>query len=267
MKTGAGMEAPAESSGSVDGYGYERRTNAARQPQTLDGPRRRAIAARRRKRRRQRRLILCGFFLLLALFIVGGIFGVNHYRNTRAKQALIEQGITAIEQESYEAAIDYLDQAVGKAGRRIGKLETDALLYRAEAEYQQGDYAAALHSYGLLLKQDSKNVLYQKGAALCLMETGDYAAALEYQVANGQVYNRMARDQIQAGQYDEALASIEQGRTFEDETAARDLDYNEAVIWEYKGDFAKALQLFETYVDKYGADENVSREITFLKTR
>lgn len=212
-------------------------------------------------------MILCGFLLLIVLLIGGIGFGIVNYRNHKAKEALIESGVTAIGQESYEEAIRYFDQAVEKSGGRIGKLETNALLFRAEAEYRQGDYAAALHTYELLLEKDSENTEYQKGAALCLMETGDYVKALGLNVLNGQVYNRMAVEQIAAGQYDEALSSIEQGRICQDDTITRELDYNEAVAWEYKSDFAKALRLFEAYAEKYGADETILREITFLKTR
>ncbi len=102
---------------------------------------------------------------------------------------------------------------------------------------------------------------------LCLVETGDYAAALDLEVLQGPVYNRMAKEQIEAGDYERALEYIELGKTFAEESAGRELAFNEAAAWEYKHDYAKALQLFEAYVENYGADETAEREIAFLKTR
>lgn len=261
--------------------------------------RRRMIAARRRKRRRQRRMMLCTMFLLLVLVIGGGVFGVMKAKNTKAREELLQQAITAIDQGSYEDAIADLDEVVGKS-KRIGTIEESALLYRGEAEYRNGDYEAALHTYNLLLGKDGKNKEYQTGAALCLIETGAYDQALEYHVVDGQVYNRMAVDEIKAGKYDDAINTVDMGRaaltvaagdsagsagasagaaggeTQPDSqvaglsmaaTTAKELDYNEAVAYEYKLEFVKALELFEAYISNYGDDENVQREIAFLKTR
>lgn len=223
--------------------------------------------ARRRRKQRQRRMIL-GSLLLVILLIAGGTsFGVVHYRNLKEKQAFASAGIEAMEQGDYEAAIVSFDQALLKADGKIGAFEKDVLLYRAEAEYKQEDYPAAKNTYELLLKEDKDNAEYKKGMVLCLVEAGDYGAALDLEVLQGIVYNRMAKEQIEAGQYDRALEYIEQGKTFAEESAGRELAFNEAAAWEYKHDYAKALGLFEAYVQKYGADETAEREIAFLKTR
>lgn len=212
-------------------------------------------------------MILCGLLLTVILMVAGIGFGIHRYRDTKAREAVMTEGIAAVAGGDYEAAIGFFDQVLEKAGRKLGKLETDALLFRAEAEYQQADYAAALHTYELLLEEDPDHEAYKMGAAQCLMELGDCAAAMSYEVLQGRIYARMAKDQIEAGQYESALESIDLGRTFYDEAAARELDYNEAVVYEFQGDYAKALELFEAYVQKYGSEESVQREITFLKTR
>ena len=47
-----------------------------------------------------------------------------------------------------------------------------------------------------------------------------------------------------------------------------ELTFNQAVAWEYKGDYKKALEILESYDQKYTAEEgNAARELAFLKTR
>ena len=45
------------------------------------------------------------------------------------------------------------------------------------------------------------------------------------------------------------------------------LKFNEAVCYEYLGEFSKALELFRAYAATYGSDERVAHEIAFLETR
>ena len=47
----------------------------------------------------------------------------------------------------------------------------------------------------------------------------------------------------------------------------QELKFNEAVCYEYLGDFSKALELFRAYAAEYGTDEQVAHEIAFLETR
>lgn len=235
---------------------------------------------RRRKRVRRQRMIVITVLLLMLLAIGGIGYGITQGIKNKEKQELLETGISRMDSGNYEAAIQSFEEELELAGGRIGAYEKQVLLYRAEAEYQLQDYAAALHTYEILLKGDHKEELYRKGAALSRMETGDYAGALELGIMDAEVYNRMAKEQIEQGQYDEALASIEQGlnawnqqtETVQDgqtidPSVKRHLEFQQAVAYEYKSDYKKALELFEAYVQQYGADETAEREIVFLKTR
>lgn len=227
---------------------------------------------RRRKRVRRQRLTAAAVLILILLVIAGIGYGIFQGSRNKEKQKLLETGISRMDSGNYEAAIQSFEEELKLAGGRIGSYEEQVLLYRAEAEYQLQDYEAALHTYEILLKEDNKKELYRKGAALCRMETGDYAGALELGIMDAEVYNRMAKEQIEQGRYDEALASVEQGlnawnRQPIDPSAKRHLEFQQAVAYEYKSDYKKALELFEAYVQQYGADETAEREITFLKTR
>lgn len=235
----------------------------------------RARAMERRRKRILRRRILFGTALLAVVLLIGGaVFGIVSGFKNKEKLELLEAGITCMDQGNYEEAIVHFEKELEAAGGRVGALEEEVLLYRAEAEYQLQDYPAALHTYQILLKKDKNNAVYQKGVALALMETGDLDGALAMHVIDAHVYNRMAKAQIEVGQYDEALATIEQGfaevkTAVADEQIAirKNLAFNQAVIYEYKSDYRKALELFEAYVRDYGPDEQAEREITFLKTR
>ena len=237
---------------------------------------------RRRKRVRRQRMIVITVLLLMLLAIGGIGYGITQGIKNKEKQKLLETGISRMDSGNYEAAIQSFEEELELAGGRIGAYEKQVLLYRAEAEYQLQDYAAALHTYEILLKGDHKEELYRKGAALCRMETGDYAGALELGVMDAEVYSRMAKEQMEQGQYDEALSSIDQGLAAwnqqmqgeeaqsgqtSDGSAKRHLEFQQAVAYEYKSDYKKALELFEAYVQQYGADETAEREIVFLKTR
>lgn len=211
---------------------------------------------------------MLGGLFLAVLLIVGGIgFGIVRHKNLKEKQAFAAAGIEAMEQGGYETAIASFDQALEKSRGKIGALEKDVLLYRAEAEYKQGDFPAAANTYALLLKADKDNEEYKKGMVLCMLETGDYEEALNLGVLQGSVYNRMAVDEIAAGRYDKALEYIMQGKTLADEASGKKLAYNEVAVWENKNDFKKALELLEAYAGTYGTDETVERELTFLRSR
>lgn len=221
--------------------------------------------ARKKKRRRQRRMLL-GIGLLLILTLIGAaIYGVMRFTREKKKQELLTEGIALLDQGNYEDAIRNLDDALKWSKGKVGEFERDALLYRGEAEFRLKDYDAALNTYELLLKEDGENAEYKKGAAHCLVEKKDYDGALAYGVINGYVYNLKAVEQINDGEYDAALELIRQGMEAGD--SRQDLAYNQAVAWENKGDFAKALELFEDYASQYGTDENVEREIAFLRSR
>lgn len=221
--------------------------------------------AKKRKRRRQRRIVL-GVISLAVLFLVGwAVYGfLNHRRETK-KQEFLKAGIEKLEQESYEEAISRLDEALQWSKGKVGEFETTVLLYRAEAEFRLEDYSAAQNTYQILCDTDTENTEYKKGVAYCMVKKGEYNEALALGVIDGYVCNLKAVEQMNAGEYDVALEWIEKGKAAGD--FPQDLMFNEAVAWENKGDFAKALELFEAYAAQYGTDENVEHELTFLRSR
>lgn len=224
-------------------------------------------ASERRKRRQRQKLTAAAGLLCLVLLSGGAIFGIFRWRQSSERRELAEQAVAMMDAGSYEEAISVFDQALEGAGKRIGGFEKDVLLNRAEAEYRHGDFEAAANTYELILSQDENNEAALKGQVLCMIEKGQFEEALKQGLLESQVYNRMAVKAIEEGRFQEAMDFISQGRGVSDTSAARALDFNEAVIWEKQGDFKKALELFEAYLAKYGSDEEAEREVAFLKSR
>ena len=81
------------------------------------------------------------------------------------------------------------------------------------------------------------------------------------------IYNRLMLMAMDAGDYEDALKMAAKGQLLTDGLAIQELKFNEAVCYEFLGDFAKALELFRVYETEYGSDERVAHEIAFLKTR
>ena len=246
----------------------EKRQNTERRTSAYSPVRARQIARRRRQRIRRRRRMMAAF-VAVVLLAGGGACGARQAWLRGQRQEYAEQGLAYLESQDYAQAVTAFDDAIALAHGRIGAFESQMLLYRAEAQYRSGDYQSALASYETLYAKDESNEACKTGLSLCLLETGDYDRAKSLGVILGQVYSRIARDQINAGQYDEALSTIDTGlaEAGADDVGREELTFNQAVAWEYKGDYKKALEILESYDQKYTAEGNAARELAFLKTR
>lgn len=162
----------------------------------------------------------------------------------------------------------YRSMALAEAGQ----LETAVDEYQAAAALAEtGDkdedktaVAELLLSLGTLLEaqpehRETAGTLYQDA-----IDKGQASAAL---------YNRRGlvylgdKDGGQGIDLDEAVRLFEAGLAMGETAASKDLLFNQAVAYERKLEFSKALQLFEQYAQQFGSDETVNKEIEFLKTR
>lgn len=244
--------------------GQPRRSQSGRTATTQS---RQRAAARRRRLRRRRQILISSMVILVLLLIAGIGLGVSGRKKQKVKEALQTEGIAYLDQGNYDAAIKSFDEILVLNKGKIGSLEISVLQYRAEAEYKQGDYQAALQTSETLIKADGEKESYLKLRGRCQLALGDYENALQYQPLAALAYNYMAAKAINEGRYEEALDLIEKGMAEGDSDVAADLAFNQAAAYDKMGNFEKALELFETYVQTYGPDENAEREITFLKSR
>jgi len=228
----------------------------------------RARAEARRRRKKRMRWIMIGIFaLIIALAGCGIVMGIRHFGTDRTRSTLRKDGITALEDGDYKAAVEKFDEALKLSGNKTGKFEIDVLQYRADANYNLKDYTASLEDWKKLIELDGENVKYKENAVLCMLENGDYDGALAVGVLQSRVYNRRAVMEIENQEFDQALETIRQGMAVDDGSRAADLLFNQVVAYEGKHDFKEALRLLNSYIATYGTDENVQRELTFLESR
>ena len=233
---------------------------------------------------------------------------------TEEMLATRESAIAMMENGDYEGAVAAFNRLVEKAGS-VTEFELDILKYRAEAEFMLEDYAAAVHTYQILIEvdEDAVHPEYYYFSAMALAKDGQTAEALEFlnagkefdkemsvagfveattALAEGygesgqrdlardmyqelidggygstEIYNHLMMMAMDEGDYEEALKIAAKGLILTDGLAVQKLRFNEAVCYEFMGDFAKALELFRAYAAEYGSDERVAHEIAFLETR
>lgn len=124
--------------------------------------------------------------------------------------------------------------------------------------------------------------------------SGLYDDAIQDGAAGPSVFNTMGLTYMEAGEYEEALScfdrAIQAGSSQavpngaeSDESAAdgtgagnggsgtdpavKNARFNQAAVYEYQGQYQKALQAFQSYVADFGPDEAAQKEIVFLQTR
>lgn len=110
-----------------------------------------------------------------------------------------------------------------------------------------------------------------RGKACYYMEKYDEALALFEDCAKdkddaAEVYNWLGMCKLQVKDKS-ALADIQKGIALKDESFLQQLLFNEVVAYERFGDFKKAREKMERYVEEYPDDSEALREYEFLKTR
>lgn len=139
--------------------------------------------------------------------------------------------------------------------------QLDAALETYEKAYEL-DAAGEEFTQGFLLLGERLQEAGRAEEAMAIYET-----AVNDGSQSGELYNRMALCEIEAGEYDQALAYLEQGMAADDAQARAKLLYNQVVVYEQKLDFAKALVLLEQYAAEFGTTPEVEKELAFLRTR
>ena len=81
------------------------------------------------------------------------------------------------------------------------------------------------------------------------------------------IYNQYGAYLIGRGLYETALVYIETGLELAKEDEEQELLFNQAVCYEYMGDYKKAYELFSEYLVKYPNDADARKEMEFLSSR
>lgn len=172
----------------------------------------------------------------------------------------------AMEKNGYkEEGHNYLDQAMA-LDSKITDFQKGKLYFCLE------DYENARNSLEKARGTNEEGVVLYLGKTYEALGDINYAASLykSYLEKNPEdvgICNQLGLCQLEAGDYEGALASFEQGLEMTGNDLRQSLLYNQIVAYEYMADFKKAAVLMESYLKTYPDDEVAKREAQFLKTR
>lgn len=174
----------------------------------------------------------------------------------------------------YKAAADTYGVLI-----KVDKERPEYLNMRCAARMNSGDLAGAIEDYHQAVKLDKgKNApgrteaLIAAGAAL-EGQGNDAGAVALYEsgqaegIQSAGLYNRIGICKLRAKDYEAALNCFTKGLQSADAASIPELGYNQAVAYEYMGEFSEARTAMEQYVKSHEDDENALRELEFLKSR
>lgn len=133
----------------------------------------------------------------------------------------------------YQKAYLALEDAKEKGG-------AESYLYLGRAYEATGDYNYAANVYNSYLSKDT---------------------------SNAEIYNQLGMCEMARGEYRKALDAFQSGMKLGDGALMQSLAFNEAVTYEYLGEYEQAYALLTKYLENYPDDEQAEREKEFLSTR
>lgn len=175
-------------------------------------------------------------------------------------QALINQ------KKSSEAA-DILNEALTLGGSKSSDLVNQGDIY-----IKLGDYPSAEEKLRKALDKGENRA--NLGFADLYMAQGKYSEAVPYfeaylaEVTNdAEAYNKYGSCLMEMGDYAKAEAVFTQGVALNNRLLDRTISKNQIGAAEHAGNWEKALEYINVYLQKYADDEEALREKTFIQTR
>lgn len=159
-------------------------------------------------------------------------------------------GMDYIENSNYEEALSYFNEAIRLGNGDVGPTQYELLLYKAECLFMLKRYSEAKEIYETLLSIDKNNKQYKE----LYNNVSSIVNLVEFKTA------------IDSGEIDKADAILlelrEQGLEHE-----KSVMYNQAVLYEKKGEWKNALNAFNYYLKQYPGDEGAMHEIDFINAQ
>ncbi len=159
-------------------------------------------------------------------------------------------GIDYLENANYEEALSYFDEALKLGDGQVSSLQYELLLYKAECLFMLNRYSDAKKVYETLKVIDKNNKsfseLYENLSSI--VNLVDFKTAVD----NGEVERA-----------DEILLELKAiGLEHE-----KSVMFNQAVLYEKKGEWKNALNAFNYYLKQYPGDEKAQHEIDFISAQ
>lgn len=173
----------------------------------------------------------------------------------------------ALATNSYsQSGKDYLSQGIRIAQKADKKLMLGKLFYYNE-EYELSIKALE----GEMDKPEAKvymaKSMYMQGEIKRAYDICFDAINNSKEEQLGEYYNIIGLYHMSNSEYKKAINSFNEGLELNDSASDCELRYNEAVAYEFLGDYSTARNKMEDLIKLYPGLENAKREFLFLKTR
>ena len=159
-----------------------------------------------------------------------------------------EQGIYYLKKEDYTEALNNFNIALQNGNGEVSDVQYQLLLYKAECLFMLKRYDECRKIYNTLVTIDKKNKQYNELNQI--MTNLDNLSSLKDSLNND--------DLIKA---EEMISILKNTNLEHDKTFV----FNQAVLYEKKGEWKDALNMFEYYLTQNPDDEKAIHEINFIK--
>lgn len=161
---------------------------------------------------------------------------------------------------------EYLEATITESAKSMTDAQKGVIYYYLEDYQQARDNLERARSNG---EEKTISFLGKTHEAL-----GDFNYACtvyeEYVSKNptsAKIANQLAVAKMKIGDYEDAIATIQEALQLDTNEFTQALQFNEIVAYEYQGEFKKAAVLMEQYLQLYPNDREAIREYEFLRTR
>lgn len=202
----------------------------------------------------------------------------------KTEQALEDfDRVIAMLPEDYDRLIDIYEVLAAHGCREKGeeylraalteRVEKMSSYDRGRIYYYLGEYQQACLNLEDAKKADTADVYLYLGKSY--EATGDYNYAIQnvYNAylngheGDARLYNQLGLCYMHQEDYASALTAFQKAMNIPDNEMMQTLQFNEAVVYEFLGEYAKAAALLNSYLQTYPDDETAARELGFLSTR
>ena len=151
---------------------------------------------------------------------------------------------------NYEEALTYFNEAIKLGDGEVGRTQYELLLYKAECLFMLKRYTEAKDTYSILLDIDKKNKKYQE----LYNNVSSIVNLVEFKTSIDN--NNITRAEEIFNELSELGLEHE-----------KSVMYNQAVLYEKKGEWKNAANAFNYYLKQYPGDEGALHELEFINAQ
>ena len=163
-------------------------------------------------------------------------------------------------------------EAVLREALELGGSKGEALVHQGDIYVKLGDYASAEDVLKKALDKGEMKANLGYGELYTAQEK--YSEALPYfetyvnaVTDDVEAYNEYGSCLMQMGEYSKAEAAFTKGVALNNRLLDRAISKNQISAAEHAGNWDKALEYIDVYLQKYSDDTDAAREKTFIQTR